>query len=331
MVASRAFDELGPAAANPFDPRTDTEHAYFEALGDLAREQVLVSANIDIVAGTSAGGINGVCLAKVLARNGSQDALKRLWINEGDLTKLLNAPPIGGWRARAVLAVGRTLMRLRQPVSPLRGARMSQLLYDAISAMDQPVDPDRPSLLLPATPLDLFVTTTDLDGAAVLVPSGVGGASQRETNHAQVVQFRAARRRGGGVRARQRGCAGLRGASHLVVPGGVPSGEPRQLRRRDRPSRPRRRRGGADVPPPVRRHGGRGAPVVRRRRGARQRAVRPRRRGDRREARAHRGGAAAGLHPARPGHRLDAAAGAAGRRHRRARATSRRCCAASSG
>ncbi|KQX62718.1 patatin-like protein [Angustibacter sp. Root456] len=191
VVASRAFDELGPAAANPFDERTDTEHAYFETLGDLARERVLVSANIDIVAGTSAGGINGVCLAKVLARNGSQDALKRLWINEGDLTKLLNAPPVGGWRTRAALAVGRTLLRLRQPVSPLRGARMSQLLYDAISAMDQPVDPSRASLLLPATPLDLFVTTTDLDGAAVLVASGAGGASQRETNHAQVVQFRA--------------------------------------------------------------------------------------------------------------------------------------------
>ncbi|HEX3005289.1 MAG TPA: patatin-like protein [Angustibacter sp.] len=191
VIASRAFDELGPAAANPFDPRTDTEHAYFEALGDLARDRVLVSANIDIVAGTSAGGINGVCLAKVLARNGSQDALKRLWINEGDLSKLLNAPPVGGWRTRAVLAVGRTLVRLRQPVSPLRGARMSQLLYDAIGAMDQPVEPDRPSLLLPATPLDLFVTTTDLDGSAVLVPSGAGGASQRETNHAQVVQFRA--------------------------------------------------------------------------------------------------------------------------------------------
>lgn len=191
VVASRAFDELGPAAANPFDPRTDTEHAYFEALGDLARERVLVSANIDVVAGTSAGGINGVCLAKVLARNGSQDALKRLWINEGDLTKLLDAPPVGGWRVRAALAAGRTLMHLREPVSPLRGARMSQLLYDAIAAMDRPVDPARSTLLLPATPLDLFVTTTDLDGAAVLVPSGTGGASQRETNHAQVVQFRA--------------------------------------------------------------------------------------------------------------------------------------------
>lgn len=191
VVASRRFDELGPAAVNPFDPRTDSEYAYFETLGDLAREHVLLSVNIDILAGSSAGGINGVCLAKVLARNGSQDALKRLWINEGDLAKLLNAPSVDGWRTRAAWAAARTLTRLRQPVSPLRGERMSQLLYDAISDMDSPVDPDRPSLLLPATPLDLFVTTTDLDGAPVLVASGAGGASQRETNHAQVVQFRA--------------------------------------------------------------------------------------------------------------------------------------------
>jgi patatin-related protein len=190
VLASRRFDELGPAAANPFDPATDTEYAYFEALSDLARERTLLSVNIDIVAGTSAGGINGVCLAKVLARNGSQEALKRLWIDEGDLTKLLQAPPLGGWRTRAAWAAMSTLRRLKQPVSPLRGDRMSRLLYDAIADMEAPVDPDRRSLLLPATPLDLFVTTTDLDGAPVLVGTGAGGVSQRETNHAQVVQFR---------------------------------------------------------------------------------------------------------------------------------------------
>lgn len=190
VAASRRFDELGPAAANPFDPATDTEHAYFEALVDLAHEQTLLSVNVDIVAGTSAGGINGVCLAKVLARNGSQDALKRLWIDEGDLTKLLHAPPVLGWRTRAVLAAARILRGLGKPISPLRGDRMSQLLYDAIAAMDAPVDPARRTLLLPETPLDLFVTTTDLQGFPVLVPSGAGGASQRETEHAQVMQFR---------------------------------------------------------------------------------------------------------------------------------------------
>jgi patatin-related protein len=192
VVASRRFDELGSTAANPFDPVTDSEHAYFETLRDLAMDSHQLSVNIDVVAGTSAGGINGVCLAKVLARNGSQGALKRLWIDEGDLTRLLHSPPLLGWRTRAVLAFGRTLVgvALNRPVSPLRGERMSRLLYDAIKDMETSVEADRRSLLLPGTPLDLFVTTTDLDGLPVLVPSGTGGVSQRETNHAQVVQFR---------------------------------------------------------------------------------------------------------------------------------------------
>lgn len=188
VAASRRFDELGPAAANPYDPRHDTEHAYFETLSDLARSNRLASVTVDIVAGTSAGGINGVCLAKVLARNGSQDALKKLWIDEGDLKKLLKAPPIGGWRTRAALAALLTLTRLGKPVSPLRGDRMSRLLFDAIADMEAPVD-ERRSLLLPTTPIELYVTTTDLDGYQLLVASGAGGASQRETDHAQVVQF----------------------------------------------------------------------------------------------------------------------------------------------
>jgi patatin-related protein len=190
VVASRRFDELGPEAANPFDERVDSEHAYFEALRDLAGEGRVLSVNVDVIAGTSAGGINGVCLAKVLARNGSQDALKRLWIDEGDLKKLLKAPALLGWRTRAALAVGGLLPRLRKPVSPLRGDRMSRLLYDAIADMEKPVDADRRTLLQPTTPLDLFVTTTDLAGFRTLVPTGAGAASQRETDHSQVVQLR---------------------------------------------------------------------------------------------------------------------------------------------
>src|SRR5262245_22701638 len=45
---------------------------------------------VDIISGTSAGGINGVFLAKALARNQRMDGLKKLWLSEGDLGKLLN-------------------------------------------------------------------------------------------------------------------------------------------------------------------------------------------------------------------------------------------------
>lgn len=189
VSASRRFDELGPSGVNPFDERADTCHAYFEALRDLAQEGHRLSVSVDIIAGTSAGGINGVCLAKVLACNGSQEALKALWIDEGDLKTLLQSPSVGGWRTRAFLAALRTFRNVSKPRFPLRGDHMSRLLYDAIEAMDEPADPARPTLVPESGSLDLFVTMTDLYGIPVLAPTGAGGASQRETEHAQVVQF----------------------------------------------------------------------------------------------------------------------------------------------
>jgi patatin-related protein len=53
---------------------------------DVTRTQFVV----DIISGTSAGGINGVFLAKALARNQTMGGLKKLWLTEGDLGKLLN-------------------------------------------------------------------------------------------------------------------------------------------------------------------------------------------------------------------------------------------------
>ena len=45
-----------------------------------------------MIAGTSAGGINGVYLAKALAHNLSQDALRNLWMEKGDINGLLRGP-----------------------------------------------------------------------------------------------------------------------------------------------------------------------------------------------------------------------------------------------
>ena len=191
--ASRSFDELdeldGP---NPFATgagQPDTEAAYFEALRSMAKAGRRLSVSIDIIAGTSAGGINGVVLAKAVARDTTQEQLKRLWIDEGDLKKLLRAPRIGGLRTRAVLAVARQLVMLGKPTSPLRGEQMSRLLLAALGDMDRA---SGGSTLMPAGGhLELFVTATDLHGFEVLVPSGVGGASQRDRYHAQVLEFRA--------------------------------------------------------------------------------------------------------------------------------------------
>jgi patatin-related protein len=171
------------------EPGIDTERVYFEVLRELAAQGRRLSVTIDIIAGTSAGGINGICLGKVIARNGSQEKLKQLWIDEGDLKKLLRAPAIGGWRLQAVLAALPVIAHPRGARSPLRGERMSQLLFEAISDMEGQRGQLR-SLIKPGATLDLFVTTTDLHGFEVLVPTGVGGASQRDRNYAQVMEFR---------------------------------------------------------------------------------------------------------------------------------------------
>jgi patatin-related protein len=196
VAASREFDRVGVEGENPFDAGRDSRHTYFEALRAVSRRgDTPLTVTVDIISGTSAGGINGVCLAKVLACDSSQDALRQLWIDEGDLKRLLRSPGIGGWRTRAAIAAARTLLRLGKPWSPLRSERMSQLLYDAITDMNAPPRSNGSSLLPPGGTLELFVTMTDMTGLTMRVPTGAGGISQRETEHAQVLRFRA----GGGV------------------------------------------------------------------------------------------------------------------------------------
>ncbi len=60
-------------------------------------------------------------------------------------------------------------------------------------------------------------------------------SSQRETNHAQVVQVRI-ERLGRRVRPGQRRCPGVRGPGHVVLPGGLPAGQPGAASRRSWPA-----------------------------------------------------------------------------------------------
>src|SRR5712671_5664863 len=53
-------------------------------------DEIRIRFIVDVISGTSAGGINGVFLAKALARNQGMEGLKKLWLTEGDLGKLLN-------------------------------------------------------------------------------------------------------------------------------------------------------------------------------------------------------------------------------------------------
>jgi patatin-related protein len=176
------------------------EQAPSEALyGDLLawkaeHDGVRTDVVVDVIAGTSAGGINGVYLAKALAGNRSQDGLRELWLAEADIKLLLRGSRRLPLRLRALQALAGLVS-----TPALRGDIMSKLLYRALAAMDEesPTAPSAPGSLVPVgTTLDLLVTTTDFYGynrqAPIWDPRSV-----HDEQHRHVFHFTAANPGGG--------------------------------------------------------------------------------------------------------------------------------------
>jgi patatin-related protein len=157
------------ARASGAKPESPIAAVYIELLDAIAEDADL-RVIVDVIAGTSAGGINGIFLAKALARNRSQDSLRDVWFDRGDMTQLTIGPqkilgiPIS-WKAKVPFLVRRALKR-----SPLRGDDMSRWLYGALTEMDTAPTNGAPSLLPPGHPLDLYVTITDFYGYQRLIP-----------------------------------------------------------------------------------------------------------------------------------------------------------------
>jgi patatin-related protein len=141
------------------NPEYDTDAIYFELLRDIGRTLEL-RVIVDIVAGASAGGINGTMLARALSHDLPMGALRDLWLDHGDISDLL-APtararagsklvlkPVvwllgatGLWEAIKDREVRRKLslfVRSRWFKPPLSGPRMAELMYDAVTAMCKP-------------------------------------------------------------------------------------------------------------------------------------------------------------------------------------------------
>ncbi len=121
---------------------------------------------VDVIAGTSAGGINGIFLAKALAKSQSFAALGDMWVDEGDIGALLNDGQ--AWKG---LPAG--LPRPKgPPASLLSSDRMYLKLFKAFGEMAPPAgagagDSQGPSASPLVDELDLYVTTTDISGAPV--------------------------------------------------------------------------------------------------------------------------------------------------------------------
>lgn len=142
---------------------------------------------VDIISGTSAGGINGIFLAKALACNLAIGALRDLWVSEGDIAKLIN----DSLSYRDLPG----LDEQRPPRSLLNSRRMYYQLLKALEGMDEKASPG-PSCLVDE--LDLFVTTTDIEG--LVAPIRLADRMVHERRHRKVFPFRYTTQYSAGVR-----------------------------------------------------------------------------------------------------------------------------------
>jgi patatin-related protein len=169
--------------------------AYFDALQDLEETSgVKTRVVVDSIAGTSAGGINGVFLAKALAHDQSEDGLRDLWMTKADIWKLMGGRTRGFFRLLH-LAAGLVLPKVRaQP--PLDGELMYRWVYDALEDMG-PACPGE-SLVPPDERLRLFVTATDFRGRQRGFVIG-DPATGRESEHRAVFDLTFQRHADGAV------------------------------------------------------------------------------------------------------------------------------------
>src|SRR4051794_7505880 len=68
----------------------DSDSLDAQLLRNNSRADIRTRFVVDVLSGTSAGGLNAIFLAKALAGNRDMEGLKRLWMEEGDIGRLLN-------------------------------------------------------------------------------------------------------------------------------------------------------------------------------------------------------------------------------------------------
>ena len=169
----------------------------------------------DIIAGASAGGINGIFLAQAISSGQSLEPLTDLWMQSADVDALTDpdaaphsrfskvwALPIAwvaagrGTESFETLGNAATREEMRQKLSrfirsrwfepPFGGEIFTNLLLDAFDAM---AGSERGPRLLPnGQPLDLFVTVTDFAGHSERLKLNSPPAVS-ETEHRIVINF----------------------------------------------------------------------------------------------------------------------------------------------
>ncbi|MFP5460876.1 MAG: patatin-like protein [Gammaproteobacteria bacterium] len=233
LKASRAFHSAQPGAASPAPvdgegrrptpvseaaaAPSSTEGVYRELLEQMAASGLRLRVIVDVIAGASAGGVNGIVLARAIAHDLPLEPVTRLWLEEADIERLVSDSARAGafdkWYLRPFLrpALRRMSRGGRQPdvpdqeveeklslflrsrwfSPPLDGPRLSAQFLDALESMGEPAVPTA-SLLPEAQQLDLLVTVTDFHGSERTLylhdPPVV-----REREHRHVLRFSSGR------------------------------------------------------------------------------------------------------------------------------------------
>ncbi|MFP6706751.1 MAG: patatin-like protein [Alphaproteobacteria bacterium] len=204
----QAGTEAGGRGAN--NDYTDTEAVYLDLLRQIG-ERLDLRVVVDVIAGASAGGINGVLLARALALDLAFDPLRNMWLDKADVTELLaserKASVWSKWILRPVVQWGLSQRKMthlapdtemREKLSlfirsrwfrpPFGGPALCDTLYDAIATMGS--GKHGAGSLTPAGQwLDLFVTLTDFFGYSQSIPLH-DPELITEREHRHTLQFR---------------------------------------------------------------------------------------------------------------------------------------------
>lgn len=217
--ASRAYHDLPKGATRDnarfadhvqaSDTEYDSEHAYFELLQDIGKH-VDLRIVVDVIAGASAGGINGLILGRALAHNLRIDHFRNLWLREADVERLLHTEKRASQWSKAYMRpllwlaarsrFGRLLLgesEVLEKVSLFTRSRWFQppfdgthLLRQLMAGLEGMGDPKKPgdSLMPTNLALDLFVTLTDFYGFLQHIPIH-DPPYVRDREHRHVLRF----------------------------------------------------------------------------------------------------------------------------------------------
>ncbi|TDF98400.1 patatin-like protein [Arthrobacter terricola] len=185
VIASRLLES---GETQDIAPET-TRYAYVQALRESAKNHqgALPRVVVDIVSGTSAGGLDGLFLAKAMAIGRSLEPLKKLWLNQADVRTLMAG--FGDVWFRLVEFVGRLVFT--PDAAPLDGPGMVGLVSRSLQAIDNAPPITTGPLIPRGQSLDLFVPITDGAGHKRFLVLHPGGTILQDVSHRHVMHFRA--------------------------------------------------------------------------------------------------------------------------------------------